>query len=40
MHTASVSQFGVVAWPALLALAEMQRVTGRAFLAAGIVGYR
>ena len=31
MHTASVSHIGVVVWPTFLALAEEQRVTGRAF---------
>jgi 2-methylcitrate dehydratase PrpD len=40
MHTASVSHIGVVVWPTLLALAELQRATGRAFLAAGVVGYQ
>jgi 2-methylcitrate dehydratase PrpD len=40
MHTASVSHIGVVVWPALLALAELQRATGRAFLASGVVGYQ
>ena len=40
MHTASVSHVGVVVWPTLLALAELQRATGRAFLAAGVVGYQ
>lgn len=40
MHTASASHIGVVVWPTLLALAEVQRATGRAFVAAGIVGYQ
>jgi len=40
MHTASVSHIGVVVWPTLLALAELQRATGRGFLAAGVVGYQ
>jgi 2-methylcitrate dehydratase PrpD len=40
MHTASVSHIGVVVWPTLLALAEVQRATGRAFVAAGVVGYQ
>lgn len=40
MHTASVAHIGVVVWPTLLALAETQRATGRAFVAAGIVGYQ
>jgi 2-methylcitrate dehydratase PrpD len=40
MHTASVSHIGVVVWPTLLALAEVQRATGRALVAAGVVGYQ
>src|SRR5262245_36782422 len=40
MHTASVAHIGVVVWPTLLALAEVQRATGRAFVAAGIIGYQ
>jgi 2-methylcitrate dehydratase PrpD len=40
MHTASVSHIGVVVWPTLLALAEVQRATGRAFVTAGVVGYQ
>ncbi|HSD54941.1 MAG TPA: MmgE/PrpD family protein [Burkholderiales bacterium] len=40
MHTASVSHIGVVVWPALLALAEGERATGREFVAAGIIGYQ
>lgn len=40
MHTASVSHIGVVVWPTLLAAAELQRTAGRAFLAAGVVGYQ
>jgi 2-methylcitrate dehydratase PrpD len=40
MHTGSVSHIGVVVWPALLALAELERATGREFLAAGAIGYQ
>jgi 2-methylcitrate dehydratase PrpD len=40
MHAASVSHIGVVVWPTLLALAEVQRAAGRAFVAAGVVGYQ
>ena len=39
MHAGSVAHLGVVVWPAVLALAEQHRVTGRALLAAAIVGY-
>jgi 2-methylcitrate dehydratase PrpD len=39
MHTGSVSHLGIVVLPPLLALAEQQRVDGRSFTAAAIVGY-
>lgn len=39
MHPASVSHLGVVVLPVLLALAQRRRVTGAAFIAAGVVGY-
>jgi 2-methylcitrate dehydratase PrpD len=39
MHTGSVSHLGVVILPALLALAQEQRVDGRSFTAAAVVGY-
>ncbi len=39
MHPASISHHGVVVWPALLALAGQAKVSGAAFLAAGVVGY-
>lgn len=39
MHAASIAHLGVVVWPALLALAQRAPVTGRAFLAAALVGY-
>lgn len=39
MHAASVSHLGVVVLPALLALAQSRRVSGRDFLAATAVGY-
>ncbi|HVY98844.1 MAG TPA: MmgE/PrpD family protein [Dongiaceae bacterium] len=39
MHAGAVSHLGVVVLPALLALAQRGPVTGRDFIAAGIVGY-
>jgi len=39
MHAGSVSHLGVVVLPALLALAQRGAVTGRDFIAAGVVGY-
>jgi 2-methylcitrate dehydratase PrpD len=39
MHVAAKSHLGVVVWPALLALAEMNEATGEDLLAAAIVGY-
>jgi 2-methylcitrate dehydratase PrpD len=39
MHTAAVSHLGVVVLPAMLALAQRRRVSGRDFAAACIIGY-
>jgi 2-methylcitrate dehydratase PrpD len=39
MHTGSVSHLGIVVLPPLLALAQQQRVDGRSFTTAAIVGY-
>jgi 2-methylcitrate dehydratase PrpD len=39
MHTGSVSHLGIVVLPPLLALAQQQRVDGRSFAAAAIIGY-
>ncbi|HEX4139708.1 MAG TPA: MmgE/PrpD family protein [Candidatus Methylacidiphilales bacterium] len=39
MHTGSVSHLGVVIMPTLLALATRRKVSGRAFVAAAILGY-
>ena len=39
MHAGSVSHLGVVVLPALLALSQRGAVTGRDFIAAGVVGY-
>ena len=39
MHTGSVSHLGIVVLPPLLAIAQQQRVDGRSFAAAAIVGY-
>src|SRR5580704_13742009 len=39
MHTGSVSHLGVVVLPPLLALAQEQRVDGRTFAAAAVIGY-
>ncbi len=39
MHAGAISHLGVVVIPTLLALAATRRVTGAAFIAAGIAGY-
>ncbi len=39
MHVASCTHLGVVVWPALLALAELEGVQGEDFLACGAIGY-
>ncbi|HXQ39680.1 MAG TPA: MmgE/PrpD family protein [Candidatus Udaeobacter sp.] len=39
MHAGSVSHLGVVVLPVLLALAQRERVSGRAFIDAAVVGY-
>lgn len=39
MHTGSVSHLGVVIFPALIALAQQKRVSGRDFVVAAICGY-
>lgn len=39
MHSASISHLGVAVLPALLALAQHRRVSGRDFIAAAIAGY-
>lgn len=39
MHAAAVSHLGVVIYPALLALAQQQRVDGRDFIAGAVCGY-
>jgi 2-methylcitrate dehydratase PrpD len=39
MHTGSVSHLGIVVLPPLLALAQQQRVDGRSFAAAAVIGY-
>lgn len=39
MHAGSISHLGIVVLPALLALAQLHRVTGRDFIAAAAVGY-
>ncbi len=39
MHTGSVSHLGIVIFPALLALAQTRKVTGREFIAATVCGY-
>ena len=39
MHAGSISHLGIVVLPTLLALAQMQRVHGREFIAAVAVGY-
>jgi 2-methylcitrate dehydratase PrpD len=39
MHSGSISHLGIVVLPALLALAQTRRVSGREFIAAAAVGY-
>lgn len=39
MHSGSISHLGIVVLPALLALAQYRRVSGRDFIAAAAVGY-
>lgn len=39
MHSGSISHLGIVVLPALLALAQSRRVSGRDFIAAAVVGY-
>jgi 2-methylcitrate dehydratase PrpD len=39
MHTGSVSHLGIVVLPSLLALAQQQRVDGRSFATAAVIGY-
>jgi len=39
MHAGSISHLGIVVLPTLLALSQMQRVHGREFIAAAVVGY-
>ena len=39
MHSGSISHLGIVVLPALLALAQVRRVSGRDFLAAAVAGY-
>jgi 2-methylcitrate dehydratase PrpD len=39
MHTGAVSHLGIVIFPALLALAQTRKVTGRDFIAATVCGY-
>lgn len=39
MHSGSISHLGIVVLPALLALAQLQRIGGRDFIAAAMVGY-
>jgi 2-methylcitrate dehydratase PrpD len=39
MHSGSISHLGIVVLPALLALAQQRRVTGRDFIVAACVGY-
>lgn len=39
MHSGSISHLGIVVLPALLALAQYRRVTGREFIAAAVIGY-
>ena len=39
MHTGSVSHLGIVIFPALLALAQSRRVSGRDFIAGAVCGY-
>ena len=39
MHAGSISHFGIVVLPALLALAQYRRSSGRDFIAAAVAGY-
>ena len=39
MHSGSISHLGIVVLPALLALAQYRRVSGRDFIAAAAIGY-
>jgi 2-methylcitrate dehydratase PrpD len=39
MHAGSISHLGIVVLPALLALAQYRRVSGREFIAAAVAGY-
>jgi len=39
MHSGSISHLGIVVLPALLALAQSRRVSGRDFIAAAVAGY-
>ncbi len=39
MHAGSISHLGIVVLPALLALAQVRRVSGRDFIAAALAGY-
>ena len=39
MHSGSISHFGIVVLPALLALAQYRQVSGREFIAAAMIGY-
>lgn len=39
MHSGSISHLGIVVLPALLALAQYRRVSGREFIAAAAIGY-
>jgi 2-methylcitrate dehydratase PrpD len=39
MHSGSISHLGIVVLPALLALAQYRRVSGRDFVAAAVAGY-
>jgi 2-methylcitrate dehydratase PrpD len=39
MHSGSISHLGIVVLPALLALAQYRRVSGREFIAAAVAGY-
>ena len=39
MHSGSISHLGIVVLPALLALAQVRRVSGRDFICAAVAGY-
>jgi 2-methylcitrate dehydratase PrpD len=39
MHSGSISHFGIVVFPVLLALAQYRRVSGRDFITAAVIGY-